>query len=369
MGPIHSTTHRRARAAASVVALTGIGLFVLACATTRAPAPTQVVIAEPTMEPSLPPPVRRSTGPWVHRRLGYTALTYEMPEVPEALAVDDDDHCEVARVSRDDGRVRFEVRSFEHESATLNNVDQLIATALTATARRMGGVRRSLVNLTQGGYPGADLTFDFPQSRGTLRVRMLVGRSRYYAAIVAYPSFAETALRPDVERFHNSLAFDAGDQPEADGDGAIGAPQYVEPVGAWFAVRMPGRPRREARTLALPAGERPRIAYAVASAAGEEGFEVAVTAFPRRPPPEALAAVVAQATAQGATLRGERPVTAQGYAGRAYTIEHAGGQRVTELRVFVTETRLYEVRATRPAAPAAEVTARVDAFFNTLRIL
>ncbi len=272
-------------AALSACAMAGIVLISVACATpTTARPPTPVaMIAMPEVSAPQQPPVRRATGQWARRRLGYTALSYQMPDAPEVLQLNDDDHCELARLSRDEGRVRYEVRSFEHEAATLHNVDQLIAGALTDIAQRVGGVRRSQVALTQGGYPGVDLTYDFPQTRATVRVRMLVGRTRSYAAIVSYPIHADAYLRDDVARFHQGLEFDEGDLPEPDGDGALGALRYVEPVGAWFAVQMPGSPHREARTFTTPELTRPRVTYTVGAASGAERFVVAVTAsFERR---------------------------------------------------------------------------------------
>lgn len=368
--PDPSRRSARVRAALSAGAAAGIFALCLACITrTGAPPPVATFAAEPPPMVSYPPAVRRANGPWSRRRLGYTALTFEMPDVPEVLAVEDGERSEVARVSRDDGAVRYEVRSFEHHSDVLNNVDQLVAAALTEIAARVGGVRRTQATLTQGGYPGADLTFDFPRTGATIHVRMLVGRTRYYAAYAAFPTRADAVLRDDVARFHASLAFDEGDQPEADGDGVMGAPQFVQPVGAWFAVRMPGRPRREARDVRLPEGPRPRVTYTVSAPSGDERFVVAVTAFERRPPAGVFAAALAGATGPGLTLRGERPITTQGFAGRAYTLEHADGRRVTELRMFVTRARLYEVSATRPAAPDAAAAERVSAFFDTLRIL
>jgi len=332
--------------------------------------PTPIAMISMPEDPAPPPPpVRRATGSWARRRLGYTALSYQMPDAPEVLQVNDDDHCELARVSRDEGRVRYEVRSFEHEAATLNNVDQLIAGALTDIAQRVGGVRRSQVALTQGGYPGVDLTYDFPQTRATVRVRMLVGRTRSYAAIVSYPIHADAYLRDDVARFHQGLEFDEGDLPEPDGDGALGVLRYVEPVGAWFAVQMPGNPHREARTFTTPELTRPRVTYTVGAASGAERFVVAVTSFERRVPADALPAVVSAMTASGWRVRDERPITRQGYAGRAYSLEQSGGPSVTDLRVFVTRSRVYEFVATHPAAPDGACSARVRGFFDSLRIL
>jgi hypothetical protein len=350
--------------------MAGIFLIAAACATpTPVRPPEYGMNAPPGMMAPMAPPVQRATGPWARRRLGYTALTYQMPEAPEELRVNDDDHCEIARVSRDQGHVRYEVRSFEHNVVALNNIDQLIANAMTGVAQRVGGVRRSQVALTQGAYPGVDLTFDFPQTGATLRLRMLVGRTRSYTALMAYPTLVDRYLREDIQRFLEGLEFDDGDRPEADGDGALGGLRHVEPVGAWFAAQMPGSPRREALTFNTPQVTRPRVLYTVGSPNGAERYTVAVTVFERSVPPDAPAVALAALSAAGWSVRSERPSTTQGYAGRTYTLEQTGGASVTELKLLVTRSRLYEFAAMHPSAPDADCNTRVRGFFDSLRIL
>lgn len=359
-----------AAAALSACAMAGIFFVSVACITRTAPPPAAPVemAAMPQPVEYQPPVVHRTAGPWVRRRLGYTALSYQMPDLPEVLQVDDD-HTEIARVARDGGRVRYEIKSFEHETVALNNVHQLLDGALTEIARRVGGVRRNQTALTQGGYPGVDLTYDFPQTGATLRVRMLVGRTRSYAALVAYPTHADAYLREDVERFQGGLEFDEGDLPEADGDGAFGPLRYVEPVGAWFAAQMPGSPRREAQTLTLPELTRPRITYTVGASGAEERYVVAVTTFDRGVPDATLAGVVSALTAAGWRVRDERPVTTQGYAGRAYTLDRSRDTALLQLRVFVTRSRVYEFMAKHPATSDDASAARLRGFFDSLRIL
>jgi len=145
--------------------------------------------------------------------------------------------------------------------------------------------------------------------------------------------------------------------------------RYVEPVGAWFAAQMPGNPRREARTFTTPELTRPRITYTVGSASGAERFVIGVTSFERRVPADALSVVTSAMTAAGWRVRDERPITMQGYAGRAYVLEQTGGSTVTDLRVFVAQSRIYEFMATHPAAPDNAYGARVRGFFDSLRIL
>ena len=353
---------------------TGIALFALACATPTTAMGPSPQGPNPALQPLTygggPILVTRHPGRWARYRLGYTALTYELPGVPEVLHVARENDIEIARLALDNRRVQYNLRSFRHESIALADVNQLMANAITEHARRAGGVPRTRQPITVGGYPGVDLTFQFPNDAESARVRLLVGRTRSYAAILSYPTVAGTTLTEDFEHFLASLALDVGDAPEEDGDGRLSSEtHYVEPVGALFAIRMPGRPRRTTTTFATPRGSSPVASYTVEGPNGGERWNVSVTAFEGRPPEGLFAQTVSALTSSSWTVREEREINTQGYPGREYVLASSDGRSTTRARLFVTSSRLYDVRVTHPAAPDAARDVRVNLYFDSLRIL
>lgn len=367
---IEERSRRLAQRLCVSVCCAGIALISLACAVPQRPQPVAMAPAEPQYLAPAPnlPAVHRSTAPWTRQRLGYTPLVYELPAPPEVLGLEDD-ATEIARLNRDGTMVHYEVRSAAHPETVQNDTEQLIVRAITRTVQRLGGTRREEVRLTQSGYPGVELRLEFPRTSASLRVRLLVGHQRSYLAMVSYPAFAETTLRADADHFLQSLELDPSDLPRPDGDGALGEVQYAEPVGAMFAIRFPGRPRRETGTFSTPALTRPRITYSVGAAGSNDRWEVSMTAFERRRPNDLLPHVRAALTANGWTVRNEQPSVSHGYAGRAFTLERASGSIRANYRVYVTQGRLYEVLASSSGEASEARDARVRAFFDSFRVL
>ena len=131
------------------------------------------------------------------------------------------------------------------------------------------------------------------------------------------PTSWREQLRADIERFVTSIQLDAGDAPDADGDGALSATaRYVEPVGAFFALRMPGAPRREQGTYNAEASQRPMVTYTVEAPGGAERWQVRVTSFDGRPAGSNYARVLSELTGAGWVVRDDRAVSVQGYSGQ-----------------------------------------------------
>lgn len=361
----HERRAERTRTLLSCVGACGALSLSLACMgpQARAPSPVELMLGRGAQSSS----PRASAGAWMRYRLGYTALEYELPGTPEVLHVGHDEVLEVARLGRDGDPVQYVVRSYPHDAVALNDVGQLVSASITQVVQRSGGARSAQSDTSVSGYPGADLVFDFPGDGSRLRVRLIVGRTQYYVLTVAYPAAAEATLQGDILRYHQSVRLDAGDRPELDGDGVVGAAQYVEPVGALFVMRFPGHPRREAGLFSTTALSRPRIRYSVRSRDGRAAWQVAVTAFEHRPPADVIERALDAWRAEGWSVDAGRPITTQGFAGRAYALRRDGGAIAGALRLFVTQARLYEAHV---AGPSPEGDGRdAVAFLDSLRIL
>lgn len=305
---------------------------------------------------------------WARHRLGYTALTYELPAAPEVLHVAGDRDLEVARAQGQRGRLRFEVRSFRHDETSLVQADELLARAITRTVHDAGGVVRSQSAANAGAYPGVLLGYELPARHMSLRARCVVGRARAYVAMVMFPDASLGALGRDVDRFLGALALDAGDEPEPDGDGAMGAPRYVEPVGASFAAQMPCRPRRVQGAFATPAGDRPSMTY-LCEGRGAERWQVSVTSFDASPPENIFDLGAAALRADGWTVREQAWVTNRGHSGRATVLQARDGSTTTRDQLFVARGAVYELRVTLPTGEDAAQRAQITSFFDSLRIL
>lgn len=321
------------------------------------------------------PSVANATGGpaavWTRRRLGYGALTYQMPADPQVSRIaHEPNDIDQAQLTAGNGGIVFEVESFPHDAPTLSDAARLLSGATTTFLQRIGAVVQTRQSIQVDGYPGEDLQCDFPSSGTSARVRIVVGRTQAYTALATVPMMWREALRNDVNRFVTSLQLDPGDAPDGDGDGALAANvRYVEPVGAYFALRMPGAPRREQADLTTPTGPRPMVSYTVEAPGGAERWQVRVTSFERRPEGASLGRVISELTAAGWVVREDRAVSVQGYSGRAYVLASADGHASLTVRLFATESRIYDVRVLLPVERVAERRAQISAYFDSLRIL
>ncbi len=308
---------------------------------------------------------------WIRHRLGYGALTYQMPAEPQVAriahpAVDIDQ----AQLTVGNGGVVFEVESFHHEAPTLADASRLLSGAVTAFLQRIGGVVASRRAINVDGYPGEDLQCDFPSTGTSARVRVIVGRFEAYTVMASVPTSWREQLNADIERFMTSIQLDAGDAPDADGDGALSATtRYVEPVGAFFALRMPGAPRREQGTYNAESSQRPMVTYTVEAQGGAERWQVRVTSFEGRPAGSNYGRVVSELTGAGWVVRDDRAVSVQGYSGRAYVLASSDGRSLLTMRLFATESRIYDVRAVLPADSVESRREQLTSYFDSLRIL
>lgn len=308
---------------------------------------------------------------WARRRLAYSALSYEMPAEPQvSRTVHEHGESNEAEFSAAGGGVAFMVETFPHDSTELADAGHLLTAAVSAFVQRTGGVVQSREAVTVDGYPGEDVRCIFPAMGATARMRVLVGRFEAYVALATMHVNMGPDILADIDRFIGSLHVDAGDAPEADGDGAL-SPQvrYVEPVGAFFALRMPGAPRRERQTATTPNGERPTATYTVESPSHDEQWQVRVSLFEHRPPPSVFADTLRDLGAHGWTLRESRATSLQGYTGREATLTSADGRSTLRVQLFATESRLYDVRAVVPTASAGARSEQIAAYFSSMRIL
>jgi hypothetical protein len=309
-------------------------------------------------------------GPWVRQRLGYTALTYEVPSAPEVLFVESQHSSEIARVAMDSLRVLYEVRSFTHAEGAEHSFEQLLTDAIDEEVTQTGSFVRLRATANSGNYPGVALQIESPRTGTNLNARVLVGRERSYIAMVVYPTAAGLSIRNDITHFLSSLTLDEGDAPDPLGDGTITeAPQLIQPVGALFAVQIPGRPLRTQSMLTTPQGDLPTVTYACQNQNATERWEVSVTQFSSHAPAHALDLVVAPLLAAGWVSQEHHPETNRGFAGNAYVLTSDNNTRTTHLRVFVTENRLYTARVTLPSTSVASRETLMRSFFSSLRIL
>lgn len=308
---------------------------------------------------------------WPRRRLAYTALTYEMPAEPELTRIahesSDVDEASLAVLG---GMMVLKVQSFPHDATALADAGRLLSGITATITQRMGGVVRARQAVVVDGYPGEDLMCEFPSTGIATRVRVMVGRWQVYTVIASLPLMIQDSLRQDANRFVDSVHFDRGDAPDPEGDGALSETfRYVEPVGAYFALRMPGAPRAAQGTFNTATGSAPMATYTVEAPGGAERWQVRVTVFNERPPGATLARVVSDLTSAGWALRDERVAVVQGYAGRAYELASADGRTVMSVRLYATESRLYDVRVALPREAHAARREQLTSYFESLRIL
>ena len=312
-----------------------------------------------------------SPGNWPLWRLAYTGFVFQMPGTPVLTrSAASDDATLTAELSLP-GPAQFTVMAIPHEEEELADVDRLIADSMRAAATRLGATVRSQRPLEVAGYPGVEVVIDIAQYGATGVVQFYVGRTATYSASVTFPRSVEASIAGDARRFFESMRFDDGDRPDRAGQGLLdqGAQAwlYRSPHAADFAVRMPGRPTRHELDVQTSSGTKHALTYAVGDAS--RSYRVTLTQYDARPPRGQLDGVRDLLVQQGYRVQSERAIQVQGYAGREVVLDAPGGAATLVVRLFTTERRLYDVRATLPTNATPTRDPDAARFFDSFRIL
>jgi hypothetical protein len=228
------------------------------------------------------------------------------------------------------------------------------------------------VRFARKGRRGGFSTYDTLSDRSdgiSFRLRLLLGRTRVFGLYVHFPTASKAALEQTIDFYLDSARMDPSEQviPTGDGRLALDAWRHVYPEGAGFAVSMPGDARASAGRERFGGGEVEVERYAVSGGDDRELFEVVVRSFERRPPEGAFDLLREQALGEGLGAREERFVHQRGFSGRAVIYESPA--QVIRARYFVTERRLYEVRAASSIEQAARRAREHASFLDSFRIL
>jgi len=312
-----------------------------------------------------------STGSWPLWRLAYTGFVFQMPGTPVLTRSAANDDATLTAELSVPGPAQFTVMATPHEEEELADVDRLLADSMRAAATRLGATVRSQRPLEVAGYPGVEVVVDMMQYGATGVVQFYVGRTATYSASVTFPQSAEASIAADARRFFESMRLDEGDRPDRVGQGQVepGAQAwlYRSPHAADFAVRMPGRPTRQALDVQTGSGTKHALTYAVGDAG--RSYRVTLTQYDERPPRGQLDGVRDMLVQQGYRVQSERALQVQGYAGREVVLAAPSGTTTLVVRLFTTETRLYDVRATLPTTATPTRDPDAARFFDSFRIL
>jgi hypothetical protein len=217
------------------------------------------------------------------------------------------------------------------------------------------------------GFPGRQATLVNARDGLVMRIRYFVGQRRAYAVFAAMAVQDERRLGEWASRYFDTMTLEPSDAPSPRGEGGLdfGAWIYAYPPEAAFAVEMPGRAGRSDVGLVLEGNTYPTRAYSVTD--GRRTFSVIETRFGEPPNGAVLTAVRAKLVGAGLTVTSERDVQLQGYPGRELDLGAEGV--VVRSQLYLTASRLYEVRVSVPRGEEASTRAHRDRFFRSFRIL
>lgn len=313
------------------------------------------------------------TGTWPTWRLAYTGFVFQMPGTPSLTRSSERDDATLTADLVLPGPATFSVMAYSHEEEELANVDWLLAEATRMSAQRLGATVRSQRPLEVAGYPGLEVVIDMGQYGTTGVVQFYVGRTATYSAAVIFPQSIEPSIAQDVARFFSSVRLDDGDRPDRVGQGQLEAGAqawaYRSPHAADFAARMPGRPARSELDVQTSNGTKHALSYVVAAPDGSRSYRVTLTQYGDRPPRGQLDGLRDTLVRQGYRLQSERALQVQGYAGREYVLSAPNGATTLVVRLFTTESRLYDVRATLPANTQPASDPDTVRFLDSFRVL